>query len=288
MDNLIRLYKIHSPSTRERNMSSYVQWVLKNMGVEFDVDEYHQIFKIIPGTPLLSCHMDQVGITPLRTIFNDGVKIFGDKNLGADDKNGIWIILELLKEYAGKVSFIFSVEEECGGKCDEVCSKHDISECIYGLVFDRANSGDIIGTDNCYCVEEFEQDLVALGKPFGYSSDMGTWSDADTLNDYISCVNLSVGYYLAHTDKEYTVIKELENALAFARVILNNIDKMYQKPVQIPWNYRNGNYSSYLRDDDGFGDSIFDDQDTPLCPDCMESLIDSGRVLYCARCGYSW
>ena len=43
----------------------------------------------------------------------------------------------------------------------------------------------------------------------------------------ISCLNLSCGYYNAHTDSEYTVLSELENCLNFVMEICETVTDVY-------------------------------------------------------------
>lgn len=311
MENLINLYKIHSPSRFEEDMSMYVQKTLETIGVEFLVDTLGQVYNIIPGTPLISCHMDQVGKEPLTEIYWDDKTISADKNLGADDKNGIWICIELLKRYNGKLSFVFSTEEEIGGNVDILLDQVDISECLYGLIFDRKGSGDIIGTKNYYCVKKFEDDLAEIGESFGYSPDRGIYSDADTIRNYISCANLSVGYYKAHSDKEFTVISELKNSFDYACSIIEALTEKYEKPSPPVFDYKkwkkdnkkSGGYICGTLDGTGWWDElqneipsefdddfsfVGDDDEAPLCPKCLNSLENHQGYLWCPECGYSY
>jgi len=174
-------------------------WYLTEAGIEFRVDEYLQIYNIIPNTPLLCAHQDQVGDTPIDKVVyikdrKKGLIISGNGNIGADDKNGIFILLKLLTEFPN-ISFIFSTGEEARGDIESLLIQHseELEDIKYGILFDRRNGSDIIGVMNNYCTQEMDDDLSLLGKKFGYESATGIFSDADALSDYISCVNLSCG-----------------------------------------------------------------------------------------------
>lgn len=233
---LVDLYKIFSPSFQEQELSEYVQKKLKAAGVKFELMD-DQIFSIKEGKPLLSAHMDQVSVQAITKVKMKKGKIKADGNLGADDKNGVWILLQLIRKYPDEVSFIFSTGEE-------TVTQNDISDWLtvygeelekkvpYGLVFDRRGKGDIIGEMNEYCTEEFSNDVEACIGDLGYSGTMGVFSDADALSEHLSCVNLSCGYYKAHSEKEYTKVKELYNALAAGEKIINEMTQYYQKPIK--------------------------------------------------------
>lgn len=233
MKLLKKLYLTHSPSRQEEKMSNLVKEELTKMGIkDFQTDKFYQIHKLIPDTPLLCAHMDQIpfAIPATKVFLSDGI-FYGDGNLGADDKNGVWILLKLLKEMKDKVSFIFSSQEEVGCKVDEILSGNEsvIKTIKYGLVFDRRGHTDIIGSSNGYCIKEFEEDLKPLMNKYGYASTFGAFSDCNKLSKEISCINISCGYYEAHSSREFTIIVDLIKALRFGKDILNTVSKKYDK-----------------------------------------------------------
>lgn len=233
IDLLRRLYKIFSPSKHEERMSLFVQSQLVKIGInDFGVDNLHQIYRLKPNTRLLCAHMDQVSRKPISKVYTIGNFMFGDGNLGADDKNGIYIVLDLLERFRNE-SFIFSTGEEVGCNIDQLLEKYKniLKEIKYGIVFDRRNGSDIIGRHNDYCVKEFDEDLEEIGEEFNFKSGRGIFSDCDKIRDYISCANMSCGYYNPHSATEYTKIDELINARDFGVRILEKIDKKYDKPV---------------------------------------------------------
>lgn len=225
MKLLTDLYSIHSASGQEKTMSAYVQTFLKHHGIPFETDRYGQVFNLIPGRPIISCHMDQVQLKPCGKIKSDGKKLWGSQDgLGADDKNGIWVCLNLLLKW--DCSFIFSVcEESMEAKVESVLKPNEsvLWRIPYALVFDRRGAGDIIGVENGYCTPAFQIRVAREGRAFGYKPTMGVYSDADSLCQFTETVNLSVGYHEAHTAREYTVIEELVNALAFGEHLLNSL-----------------------------------------------------------------
>lgn len=146
-------------------------------------------------------------------------------SLGADDKNGIFAILELFR-LGFRFNFIFSIGEECG--CigiKELLSHEEIKDEIkkkpYAIVIDRRNATDIIGFQNSYCVGlDLKLEEFAKSKGFGFKCASGLCSDADHISSYTECVNISCGYYHAHNNDEYTDLRELRSTIAFLSHVL--------------------------------------------------------------------
>lgn len=204
-----------------------------------------------PGAPLFSAHMDMVNtenykLAPGESIVENAVFTIDDQacirlyrkdgedkrnqtSLGADDKNGIWVILMLLST-GHKINFAFCHSEEVGGTgstqiaADTDCAKF-ISECQYGVIIDRKNSSDIIGYQNKYCMG-LDDRLHAFAKEngFKYSPARGSISDADRFSNYVECVNLSCGYYCPHTSSEYTNLNELYMTYRFCGMMLESFE----------------------------------------------------------------
>jgi len=230
MDLLKQLYWIHAPSGSEYGIQGFIRGWLYKHGINFSIDDNNQTYFFNnPKQPVLCAHADQVDHEPLTRLIETSDIIRGDSNLGADDKNGVWIVLNLLKENPD-LNFCFSNEEEIGGLIQGLLYQEEdlLKDIPYCLVFDRKGGGDIIGVDNNYCTEEFQDDIAAIGNMYGYTPTQGVWSDCDSIAGYINCVNISCGYHNAHTDKEYTNKKEILNALNFGKEIINTLTKMYQ------------------------------------------------------------
>jgi putative aminopeptidase FrvX len=188
------------------------------MGILYSIDEYGQIYSA-QGTALLSAHMDQVSQRPITKLFKGSSIWKADGNLGADDKNGIYIALAILRKNP-HLSFLFSTEEEIGG--------HPFPSVIktspYSLVFDRKGNSDIIGASNNYCSSTFESLIYRLSKKHKYQPTYGVYSDANQLSRMkIPTVNLSVGYYNAHTENEYTNINDLAKALSLGLHLIQSL-----------------------------------------------------------------
>lgn len=233
-DLLKGLYSIHSPSGKENVLSKAVKAWLDKAGIPYNEDKYGQLWYVDREMPCLSAHMDQVQnkAPKFKDIKDEFGVIYADGfGLGADDKNGVWIILCEL--YRRKVmgfrlpSYILSVQEESlSGKAGECFMDHftedEKSIVPFCVVLDRRGNGDIIGWKNDYCSQAFEQAIHRISKDntLGYSPTLGAFSDADAISEYTNCVNLSVGYYNPHSDKECTNKNDLMRAWEFVQRIL--------------------------------------------------------------------
>ena len=101
IDVLKKLYTIHSPSSREGRLGKYIIALLRGMGVQHTVGSKGEIYNIKPGLPLLCVHTDQVQSKPCTHTIQNNNFIYGmgghkQSGLGADDKNGVWILLNLI------------------------------------------------------------------------------------------------------------------------------------------------------------------------------------------------
>ncbi len=136
VERFIQLVQIYSPSKHERQVAEAVEETLRGLGLApyydaagaaIDGDCGNLIAKLPatePGRPtvMLNAHLDTVepsrNIRPV--IEDDFIRSAGDTILGADDKAGVVIILEVLRALAaedlarGEVVAVFTVAEEIG------------------------------------------------------------------------------------------------------------------------------------------------------------------------------
>ena len=240
----------------EQNVINY----LKSWNKDLKQDEYGNLYLINPWTPLLSAHMDTVQRED-DTVWMPSIKInkkkwtisYTDSIIWWDDKCGIALAMQLYEKYWNRVSLIFSRQEEVGHLwASEFCRNHLdlLKSCKYCLVLDRRWKWDIISESNWYCSKEFQEEIVRCTKEFGYAPEHWLLSDANAYSKYINCVNLSVGYYNAHTDKEYIVIDELKNAFNAVCSIIDNFQweyDIYKEPERknYYWNYGYSYWYSY-------------------------------------------
>lgn len=190
---------------------------------------------------LLVAHMDTVHKEQCKTIINNGVRISSPQGIGGDDRCGIYIIMNLLKEL--NCSVLLCEDEEKGGVgarkftnakytyTDEngksVEDKYiDHLDVNYMVEFDRKGNSDAVfySCDNKEFID-FVTDVT------GFQIAQGTYSDISTLMPVakLSAVNLSSGYYNAHTTSEYVVYDDMIDTIDAARVLIKEkCDKPFE------------------------------------------------------------
>lgn len=288
---LLDIFRIPSMSGYEDGMAYFIKEFLKEHNVPYETDKIGNVFYTrFINKPLLCAHMDtvqdtdDVKLTKFIKIRNDRI-LSGYGVIGGDDKCGIYIILELLKTI--EFNFLFTVEEETGGVGARVfTNENDISHIPYGLILDRRGNDDIICEFNDYGTSEFETVLEEFGKPYGYTRNAGTFSDADFISNQISCANLSVGYYNWHQKDEFVDLKDLKRAFELTYRIIVNLDTSFDKPKKSLSKY--SSYGNY--DDEMFGmDELFLDDKLEICDFCgkqtanWKNLHSVNRII-CTDC----
>lgn len=258
---LKRLYSIYSPSGKEQKMvkflCSYIRQLSRNISIS--KDKFGNLY-VVKGEsesyPCLVSHIDQVShsnhskdfkaVETREIIFGYSSKNRRFENLGADDKNGVFICLECLKKYdAIKVVFFREEETGCRGSSEALMSFFD--DVRFVIQPDRKGNSDLI-TSIGYselCSEEFKEAMKP--EKWGYKEEDGLMTDVLALKEKglrFSCVNVSCGYYNAHTDEEITVKKDLMKCLLFVEHIIEDCNDVY----------------SHIQDDPCFNHYEFEDE----------------------------
>lgn len=262
---LFSLYSIHSESGKERKMREFLELQAWERGAWYVDTDRHGNLLITKGDantfPCVAAHMDQVQHRHPKDfmcmevggdVLGYSPKLHEQMGLGADDKNGIYICLECLERFdAIKVAFFVGEETGCTGS--SVVDLGFFKDCRFIIEPDRRGGSDLITSMYCgqVCSDEF---IDAIGfKDYGYEEDTGTVTDVGALVERgvgISCLNLSCGYYGAHTDHETTCLAELGNCLDFVTHIVETCTDVYPHKYEGHYGYRYGGYSSYCKTKD--------------------------------------
>lgn len=130
----VELCSRNSESGKERQVADYIIDTLKDLGIDSTEDDAgiktggdtgNIIFSLpgtLPGKIIFSAHMDTVvpGINVIPKVDNEKIFSSGDTILGADDKAGIAVLIEVVKYIkensiqTKELIFVFSVSEETG------------------------------------------------------------------------------------------------------------------------------------------------------------------------------
>ena len=131
--------------------------------------------------------------------------------------------MELIKELDCHI--LFTEDEEAGGQGAIKFSRSGISPDVqYILEFDRKGCDDAVfyNCDNPGFTE-FVDD-------YGFIESTGTFSDISYIAPAlgIAAVNLSSGYYRAHTRQEYIRISDVESIIERAARLISNVETRYE------------------------------------------------------------
>ena len=240
MELLKQLYKIISKSSMEDKIKSFVLDCLKNEVLQVESDDIGNLFitKGVADTyPCVAAHLDEIHSPCQREVVVDGDKVYTVNRLwnrvgcGADDKNGLWVILNLLKTEPLLKVALFVQEERSGDiagcRGARACDLSIFDNAKYILEFDRKGATDVVHIgkgDTFLCDADFIPDEILT--KYGYEMVRGGKTDVVELKMRgleIPVCNIGCGYYNAHKNSEYTVFAELHNCLNFVREILMNI-----------------------------------------------------------------
>ena len=237
MHLLKQLYTISSKSGNEGRIKAFILNCLKDMPISIETDEIGNMY-ITKGYaekyPCLAAHLDEIHAPCEREVVIEGDKIFTVDRLwnrvgcGADDKNGLWIIVNLLKSEPVLKAALFVQEERMGDivgcRGARACDLSFFNDVKYVLECDRKGRSDVV------CIGKGEvllcnQDFISqeILRKYGYEMVGGGKTDVVELKMRglkIPVCNISCGYYNAHKNSEYTKFSELQNCLDFVKDII--------------------------------------------------------------------
>ena len=275
----------------------------------------------------LVAHLDTVFSKTPENIFYDRVKnvMWSPEGLGADDRAGVYAIVQLIKK-GFRPTVIFTTDEEKGalGANSLIKDYPDaITDLKYIIELDRRGSVDCVFYD---CENaEFE----AYIETFGFVTSYGSFSDISIICPAweIAGVNLSIGYINEHSYSELLYIGNMLSTIEKVEKMLQqvNLSKSFKYipasflkyyncgKIKIPYECAYGYDDDYDWDPSyGISKSLwrswhepeaketcsccgFSDYDYNLFPIknidgstimyCSNCISDSGQVTWCHYCG---
>ena len=184
------------------------------------------------STPvLLVAHMDTVHKQTPSEIKCDNGKISSPQGIGGDDRCGVFMILEMIEKY--DCSVLFTEDEEVGAIGAEKFVRTKLAQCLVSsfnfiIEFDRKGNNDAVfyGCNN----PEFEEFVT---QKF-FKTNIGSFSDISIIAPElkVSAVNLSCGYYNAHTKEEYVVWDEMMKVIDETSWLLDNMEDVKYEYIE--------------------------------------------------------
>lgn len=199
---------------------------------------------------LIVAHMDTVHATLCKDITNINGKLSSPQGIGGDDRCGIFMIMNIIKEL--HCSVLLCEDEEIGGVGAKKFINSDYAKDVdvnYIIELDRRGSCDAVfySCDNKE-FKEFICDTIGFREAFGSFSDISILAPALK----IAAVNLSCGYYNAHTMNEYVVYDEMMDVVDAVKALITVESEKFEY-VAKKYGYLYSNPSDYyFRKDDQY------------------------------------
>ena len=233
LDLLKQLLTVPTASRREDRMVAFLvhHFFGRNPPTQWDdliLDEWNNILirKGGPGfLPCVAAHIDTVHpLRPVDVVQQDGRLVGFDVHgrrtgLGADDKAGVFVCLELWERFDHIAVALFGGEEiGCLG------AKHASAEWFndvgYVIEFDCPGQGLVSYTSSGTRLFANDGAFIQTAAPVLQAHGLTRWQDhpySDVMAlrrrfDF-SCLNLSCGYHNWHQPDEYLVLAEVEAAV---------------------------------------------------------------------------
>jgi len=302
LDFLKEVLSLPSISGDESMVRDYIIEYAKTYGIDYYTDKKGNIYLtkgMLDSTdeyfPCVVSHMDTVHRSH-RTLIENKVRLsIKEDNLGwltahhpetdkqtgigGDDKCGVYVCLELFKNF-DKLKGAFFVEEEIGMLGSKESDDKFFENVGYAIQFDAPSSNWI--SEVCSGVklfdEDFKNEIKGVLNESGYNKfSIDPFTDVNQLaKKYdFNYLNLGCGYYRQHSDSEYVVISEVEDSLKAGIQLISKLGvtkyvhkKTAEKPI-ISETYRFGLSSQF----DEFDDTQFMDEFDEMGESVTEMVV---------------
>lgn len=184
---------------------------------------------------MLVAHMDTVHEVPVTDICatEDGNILMSPQGIGGDDRCGVYALASVYQKSKVKPWLLFTCDEEVGGIGASTFAAaytagllpEGLKEIKCIVEIDRKGSCDAVYYD---CGNNEFEDYIT-GK--GFKTNFGSFSDISVIAPTmgVAAVNLSSGYYNAHTLHEFICLAELEETIRKVISIVEDSTKDMQK-----------------------------------------------------------
>ena len=230
----------------QRKMKNYLYEELKksyDTVIKEDVEDGY-VFALGEVPVMLLAHMDTVHKElPREFVYKEHSNVISSpQGIGGDDRCGIYMILQIIKELKCSVLFLNNEEIGCRGAStfakDFKAKKHKAFEDLninYMIEFDRRGSNDAVyyDLDN----QDFE-DFITDASNGHFETNWGSCSDISYVAPVVgvAAVNLSCGYYNEHTLIHTVNRKEMETNIEKAKLIIKTeVEKPFEYKEDTRW-----------------------------------------------------
>lgn len=181
---------------------------------------------------ILVAHLDTVHSTlPHIVVYDDKIGVvMSPTGIGGDDRCGVYQILKVITEMSDNRPYVlFTTKEETGCYGARQAAEDlvdEVNDIKFMIELDRRGSNDAC----FYKTSNYE--FEAFIESYGFKTAYGSLSDISYLTPKwnIASVNLSCGYYNAHTNSEYVVVDEMMDVTSRVIDILKDVDTVDKFP----------------------------------------------------------
>ena len=176
---------------------------------------------LVPGKApvMLVAHLGTVHREPVKTICrsDNGNILMSPQGIGGDDRCGVYALVTAHERAAVKPWLLFTCDEEVGGVgASAFCAEYDKGKMPKGLSSLKAIIEiDRKGRDDAVYYDCANTDFESYITKKGFKTQFGSFSDISVVAPKlgVAAVNLSSGYYNAHTQHEYINQKHLNTTI---------------------------------------------------------------------------
>ena len=242
IDRLVDILSTPTYFAKEDQMVEKLSKILDDEKLSYMVDDVGNVY-VTKGVsdyyPLVVAHTDTVHqICDFKVHFTKDNKnlyaltLDGKKTgIGGDDKAGVFVCLELLREM-DVIKAIFLVGEEFGCYGARLAEPKFFENVGYALEFDAPCHNWVSYTSNGVRLFELDSEFINIIKPIlekymDCQVDLGRhpYTDVSILksNYDFSCINFSVGYYNMHSVDEYVDIDLCLNTVNIGAEVIRSL-----------------------------------------------------------------
>lgn len=288
LQRLKEVLSVPTHSRQEDLMIQYLESVLSEKGYDYRKDGMGNIY-VTKGKaeyfPCFVAHTDTVHSVNLnlkvvqleeneKTILT-GIdsKTMKPSGIGGDDKCGVFLCLEMLDKL-DNVKVALFVSEEIGCLGSRQADPEFFKNVGYAIQYDspkgNSMSMTLMGKELFGKSTEFGQKVSPLILEHGIDSwERHPYTDIWPLMEKFgfSCLNLAAGYHRYHTDNEYVVVEEVENAFELGLKLHEILgENFYERPKEKENLYGSIFGSSILltEDEDEDDDLYYDEDDEEI------------------------
>jgi len=255
--HLVNLCRIFSPSGYELGVIEYCLPILKESGFDVNVSPEGNIYAVRGKTEsgkyiLLNAHTDTVqGNDDAAIMVHPDVVqydpfwniIWGHGHMvGGDDKCGIGIVLALAEATDTPMKVLLTVREESGCTGVDAVPKEFYKDATFCFTLDRRNCCDLIETysGRKLAPKGLVDLILTIAKESKVSMTVadGSFADTHAISEHVPAVNMSVGYYNAHSSYDFIRVNETYDTLMILRRCFERQNEFETEWARTPVNWR--------------------------------------------------